>query len=231
MRLVITDLTEFHNPDCYCVAGINPDGACFRPTKKYFSREECTTFPIFPGTILEGDFTLRSDNEAPHVEDCRRSGVRHAGICTAEEFLDVLREDASHSVAAGFEVEGPECPKCIPKTDPPGRSIITVRVRPKACWFNIGRDGKFRFSFYDGADARYSYLPIADLKMRQYQARHDGVVSVDAMSRFLHHQKEVFLRVGLGRCHRIDSREGYWLQVNGVYSFPAWFPETRGFAG
>ncbi len=230
MRLVITDLTEFHSSRYYCVAGITGEGTCFRPTKTYFSQEECRRFPILSGSVIEGEFVLRPDAEAPHVEDCRRSGVRYVGMSTAEEFLEVLRKDASRSVADGFGIEGVECPRCIPKNEPPGRSIITVRIHPKACWFKIGRDGKFRFSFYDGADARYSSLPVADLKLREYRARQDGVDGIDAMTKFLHHQKEVYVRVGLGRSHRLDSKEGYWLQVNGIYSFPSWFPQTRGLA-
>lgn len=40
-------------------------------------------------------------------------------------------------------------------------------------------------------------------------------------------QKYAFLRIGLGRIFSIGGRTGYWIQVNGLYTFPQWINGTR----
>ena len=45
--------------------------------------------------------------------------------------------------------------------------------------------------------------------------------SAGEITEFIHTQDELFIRLGLSRKHRSpDGRDGYWIQVNGIYTFP-----------
>lgn len=41
-------------------------------------------------------------------------------------------------------------------------------------------------------------------------------------------QKELYLRIGLSRAYKSpDDRHGYWIQVNGIYTFPEYMDYIR----
>ncbi|QLA20472.1 hypothetical protein [Desulfolutivibrio sulfoxidireducens] len=228
MILTITDLTDFSGRDFYCVAGLDADGVCYRPTKSYFSAQECRENGILPGARIEGTFRFLRNSQKPHSEDCSRADVRFAGNCAVLEFFELLRRTVSASLEEGFGVVLPDYKKCFPHETPPDRSIVTIKVNPRRCWFEISKDGKLKFSFHDSDNTKYPYVPIADLKIREYTAFLGLDIAARYLTDFVHEQKTVFLRIGLGRCHEINGRNGYWLQINGIYSFPAWIPGTRG---
>jgi hypothetical protein len=47
---------------------------------------------------------------------------------------------------------------------------------------------------------------------------------------FIHQQQEACVRVGLSREYQSpDGRQGFWMQINGVYTFPGFFEGTRGY--
>jgi len=47
---------------------------------------------------------------------------------------------------------------------------------------------------------------------------------------FISSQNEIYLRIGVGRRWKVSERDGYWLQVNGIYTFPNFLEEIRTYA-
>ncbi|MDD3312345.1 hypothetical protein [Pseudodesulfovibrio sp.] len=230
MLFVVTDFTEFHNPNFHCVAGLCEDGRCLRPTESYFSKGECAHLNILAGTVLEGDFLPAVQSEPPHTEDCRRKNVHFAHYSRAKDFRARLEADCADSVAEGFGRDLPEYNKCVPWDAPPDRSIVTVRIDPRQGRFapDQFQGDRLRFTFTDPAGEKFFRLPVADLKLREYAAGYNADAA-DHLNAFLHRQREAYLRVGIGRRWEKNGHDGFWLQVNGVYTFPDWLPGTRGF--
>lgn len=229
MDIIVTDLTKFNNPECRCVAGLTPTGTCYRPTSNYFTLQECAQLNILPGAVLRGDFTILNNAEVPHTEDCSRENVSNAGNYSTANFKQLLVNDCSGSVEDGFDADLSDYRKCIPQDSPPDRSIITVKANSvRSCWFNISDfNGKLCFTFRDESNDSYSYMPIADLGIRKYFESYEGDDVEAHLNRFIHAQEEVYLRVGVGRCFTIGERTGFWLQMNGIYTFPNALPGTR----
>jgi hypothetical protein len=224
--IVITDLTRFGNQNYLCVAGLTLDGKrCIRPLKNfdgknpaYLTYSGCKEHNVLPGTILSADYTQPQLIEPPHVEDSIIAGkIRVAGIASSEQFESVLEVSACGSISAGFGVSMNGIKKYSTQLQKPTRSIITLRVDPKS--FQVFEDnyGKLRAHVTDSTGETYKYLSVTDLgffdnvgipEKRRMSAR-------DALS-VIHRQKTLYLRVGLSREH-----EGsYWLQINGIYTFP-----------
>lgn len=229
MEIIVTDVTEFHNQNIYCVAGICKDGLCYRPTSNYFSVAECRQLNIMPGAVLEGDFDFLNA-DCPHCEDCSRTDVQFLRNCTPHEFKTVLQHDLSASVESGFNCDLSEDRKLIPIDSPPERSIITVRANPRRCWLNQDNNNPLRprFSFYEMLNDYYPYLPVGDIKIREYFLRCPTEETMNRLTDFVRGQEELYLRIGIGRAYERDGRNGHWLQVNGIYTFPEWIPGTRG---
>ena len=223
--IIITDLTRFgEGKPLVCTAGIDSEsGECIRPLP-YLPFSAFTRLGIFPGGILTGDFTPDPSRKAPHTEDSQHKNLHFLGPCSSAHFKSVLRGSASLSVEDGFEVALPAGAKVIPLHPPPPRSIITLQVSPQSV--EIVEDGykpgRIRIHFTDGAGKRYRFFSIADLGFHDYAQRHRQSGALGELNEAIAAQTEVFLRIGLGRSYKNEQgTEGFWMQANGIYTFPA----------
>ncbi len=227
MDIVVTDLTTFHD-DRVCIADIvEATGACIRP-EPYMTRQWCLEQGVKPGSILRGEMTPFENLQPPHVEDHHCPASQSAGQKTAAEFQALLAGQACGSVCQGFDRELPQRQNYIPREQPPGRSILTVQARRVQLW--VSQFGKLKGHLTDQTGREFAFLPVADLLLREYVlGQDDPQAACQAVNRHFSAQETVFCRVGLGRAHRLeDGRDGFWLQLNGVYSFPVSWQEGVG---
>ena len=225
-RLIVTDLTRFKNKEILCMAGLmQGDATCVRPARAftgqgptYYRYDDLRRLNVLPGTILEGEFGFPAQMHAPHVEDRVPQGrLTVVGAATSEEFETALAQSAYESLSAGFGVELKGDKKYLATLQPPTRSIITLRTSPAN--FSVFEDkyGKLRTHVMDGTGTRYQYLSVTDLGFFDYVGNTNTrrMTAAEALAQ-IHAQTSLYLRIGLSRIH-----EGcYWLQVNGIYTFP-----------
>ena len=226
IQLIVTDLTRFKDPNHVCVAGLTLDGqTCIRPMKEkgigpsnpYLTYERCKLDNIRPGTIIEAHFKDTCCKEDPHIEDQNYRTLRVVRRGTSEEFEETLRRSATRTLATGFGV--PVLTKCIPVNGPtPLRSITTLEITPTQLAISVCFD-KLRATFTDGSGSTFSNLSVTDLGFVDYFG--SGKAVTHELINFLRRARAMFLRVGLSRpFSSTDGRSGYWLQVNGIYTFP-----------
>lgn len=227
MRIVVTDLTRFQNKELLCLAGLTEDGQqCIRPLAAakpgYLSFELCRKFNILPGTILDGAFTTPQHLEAPHVEDRHYTNLKAIGTIDSPAFRTILEKSSTTSIKTGFGCISAPTDKVI--NTPPAKSIMTLKINPRQ--FQVVQN-KFdtetiKAHLTDGDGLSLSFLSITDLgfyvNVGQSATRKIGAKEI---TEFIQKQDELFIRLGLGRKHKTDDgREGYWTQVNGIYTFP-----------
>lgn len=233
MEIIITDLTRFSNPEIVCIAGINIEtNECVRPLP-YISLSDCKKLNILPGSKLDGIFNEDNNRGEPHVEDKSREDLKYTGDCSSDEFHKVLENSLFNSISKGFGYLFPEGGKVIPHTNPPKQSIITLKVNPSQ--IRIVKDsfnhGKIKLNLQDNDDKKYSYLPITDLGFYNYAIKHiDDFDFPDTINTFIDEQEELYLRIGLSGRYQNNGRDGYWLQVNGIYTFPNFDNEIRSYS-
>ncbi len=231
-RIIITDITRFKNQEIVCVAGIDTEsGVCIRPMP-YFSFKRCKELNMLPGAILTGEFSP-INVESPHVEDMKYQDLKFQGHCSSEKFHSILVNSCFPSVEEGFCCELEYKQKYIPQHPSLCRSIITIRVR--SCDILVVQDGfdekKIRVHFTDGIGKEFSFVSITDLGFHNYAENnyHQANSYLD-INKFFKNQDEIFLRIGLSRNHAAkDGREGYWIQVNGIYTFPNFKTDIRSY--
>jgi hypothetical protein len=233
MQIIITDLTRFSNPDIVCIAGINLEtNKCIRPLP-YITLKKCKELNILPGSKLDGIFSDNSDRGLPHIEDKNYQKLKLLGACSDDEFHQILQNTVSQSISKGFDYTFQEGGKVIPYTNPPLKSIITLKIN--ANQIRIVKDsfnhGKIKLNFKDNDGKKFSYLPITDLGFYNYAMKHfDDFDFPKKINSYLDSQDELYLRVGLsGRYKSGDDRDGYWLQINGIYTFPNYNTEIRSY--
>ena len=223
MKIIITDLTRFGpNKPIVCTAGVAEDGTVIRPMP-YLNIDWCHQHKVHPGGILEGDFTSQN-SVSPHIEDASYSNLKFLGPCTKAEFQNSLNRTCFSSLSAGFGVRiGRD--KCIPIGSPLERSLVTIKV--PATTFSIvqssfqGGPKAIRAHFSDGDTAQLSYVSITDLGFFEFAKKHENdQQSFAEINRFIQGQADLYLRVGVGRAYKSNDREGYWIQLNGIYTFP-----------
>lgn len=232
MKIIVTDLTRFGNKDIVCTAGIDIEtGRCIRPMP-YLKMSECKRLNILPGSVLEGKFTSSKALAKPHLEDMDYSSLSYLGPCTPEQFLTILENSTCDSVQSGFEIELQERQKHIPTIQAPDVSIITIKVNPTNLEIvpNEYKPGELKIIFTDSDGFQFRYLSITDLGFYQYATKTackpNGLNTINS---FIHNQAAVYLRIGLGRNYKIGDKEGYWIQVNGIYTFPDYLKEIRSY--
>ena len=143
MKIIITDLTRFQNPNIVCLAGIDPDtGRCIRPMLEngsrldYFSFAVVKDHKIVPGSCLSGNFVAMTDARAPHVEDCRSTGtVRIAESATGNAFRSVLEMTACTTIRESFGAKPVN--RLFPISQPPAISIATLKLDSPATQFRL----------------------------------------------------------------------------------------------
>lgn len=227
---ILTDLTRFSKPDKVCIALVDPEfGQCFRPLP-YLTSKACSDLDIQPGAKISGQLTLRDDRQAPHIEDSRYGDLKFAGPSTAQEFRDILEKTLSPSIAEGFGVPFEANQKHIPDDTPAQSSILTIKVNPNEITIHEDQynPGKIKLSFRDASGHQFRYLSITDRGFYDFAQQHQNDSELEKVQRLLQSQEEIFLRIGLSRSFKAkDGREGCWVQVNGIYSFPDYPREIR----
>lgn len=136
----------------------------------------------------------------------------------------------SPSVAEGFGATFKPKQKYIPDDTPALRSIITIKAKPDQIRIHADEyaPGKIKLSFKDSSDLHYQYLSITDRGFHDFAQKHQNNSELEKVQKHISDQEEIYLRIGLSRSHKApDGRIGYWLQVNGLYSFPDYPKEIR----
>jgi hypothetical protein len=238
MKIIVTDLTRFGNRDIVCMAGIDQDsGVCVRPMLpspnglRYFGFQTVKDHKIIPGSCLEGNFAAVPNSAAPHVEDHSAVGqLRLAEAASGAAFEAVLEQSSFTSVGAAFGALPVN--RLFGLVNPPKKSIITLKLKSPRTQFNLISDRynpeKFKAHVTDDAGYELSWLPVTDLGFS------DHVTAIRAtdpqlhqLNGFLQSQKTIYLRIGLARQYASGGRDGYWVQLNGIYSFPDFRRDLR----
>ncbi len=226
MEIIITDVTRFKDDSIRCIVGVEPkSGACVRP-RPYLSAKDCGTHKIVPGSTLKGDFIPDADAVSPHIEDHRYSRISISGSVGSDDFKAALKTAIFQSIEDGFEIKLDIGEKHIPISMSPIRSVITISVSPSQIQVVSSqfKEASLKANLSDASGKYFSFLPVTDLGLNEYVQTRSMVDAVSEMNIFFRRQDEIYLRIGLSRPHRApDGREGYWLQINGIYGFPGCF--------
>ena len=231
---VVTDLTRFSsgNPDV-CTALIDMEtGACVRPMP-YFKFDAVKKHCVLPGAIFTGGFTPSAGRSAPHVEDCGYSDLKFHGPATGVQFRDALNKSLHSAVATGFNAQLTFGQKVLPLSSPPPRSIVTIKVSSTDIEIvpDLYNDRKIKIHFRDESGFQFRFMPITDLGFHDHASAHRNAGDLNIINEHLQSSDEIFLRVGLSREHTSpDGRCGYWIQVNGIYTFPSKLNLVRGYS-
>ena len=238
-RILITDLTAMQG-DRVCIAGVNEDFQNIRPVLPYpgislghvFHRGRVT---IRPRAVVRLQLDPSGTIERPHVEDydwqepwSLRSMEKLLEDVHWQGILESLAANSpqplfgagmdSHKGAENRKLQGNQA-EC---------SLTTIAVN-QTFYFLCEQDGfkkdkyKYRMSFTDDRENFYDDIPITDLALRSWavaqlrQGKTPQSLS-DWLTGQLQNAQQVYLRLGLTR----EYRREYWLQVNGIYSFPDW---------
>lgn len=230
-KIIITDLTRFkkgsHN---VCTAGATEDGTLIRPYPPYLLASDCERLDIHPGAILEGEFTP-SNAAQPHIEDAKWENLNYIDRCSSDEFRSALRSGLFKTIQEGFDYDLPNGEKCVPISESPPRSIITIKLSPQS--FSIVGDGynasKVKANFWDVEGNQFSFIPITDRGFVDQASKIQGDSSAIAQMNFnVQSQQELYLRIGLSRAYEApNGKNGYWIQVNGIYTFPKYMDYIR----
>lgn len=240
MKIIVTDLTRFKNPAIVCLAGINPDtGQCIRPMFPsqngfdYFSFETVKAHKIIPGSLLEGNFTAIPKLHAPHVEDHSTGGnLRAHGPASGDDFERILENSSFTTIQDGFGSRPDK--RLYVAAQPPALSIITLKLTSPSTQFRLTVDTgygppKFKAHVVDGSGYELSWLPVTDLGFSDHLGKiRKTDPTLTTLNAFLQSQKVLYVRLGLTRQYAPSSdRDGYWVQVNGIYSFPTYRQDLR----
>ncbi len=228
MEIVITDLTRFKNPEKVCIAGVSNDGLVLRPMP-YLLNSECRRLNVHPGGVLESTFSAPK-GESPHVEDASYGELRFKGPCSSDDFRKALEATRYRSMSEGFGVEVFDEQKCVPFSNPPVRSLITIKIDPRV--LTIEQDGyspnKFKAHFSDGIGTQMRFMSITDRGFSDYANAHASELGIAAqINHFIWSQDELYLRLGLSRRYETGGRDGFWIQINGIYTFPDYLKTIR----
>ena len=148
--------------------------------------------------------------------------MTNVGFCTEPEFLKALLAGKTSSPEDGFGLPLEPGQKHFPEETPPGRSLLTLEVEPSR--LDIVQDArdprKLRATFQDAQGREHRFLSITDLRFHQKAETLCKAEALFNTNKFLHGRARVLLRIGLTRLHQApDGRKGFWMQVNGIYSF------------
>lgn len=234
-KIVVTDLTRFNNRSIACLAGLDVvTGKCVRPLgggQTYFQYDSLKKHNIQPGSILEGEFECMNAS-APHTEDYSYEGkVSLVGTATSADFLQYLESDAVGTILNGFKAEPAN--RVFPIHQTPPVSIITLRLKQPSTQLQIVEDkfhdSKIKAHVIDDKGFKLSFTPITDLGFFDHaMALRKSDPGLKQLNQFIQKQEVVYLRVGLSRAYTKDpSRSGFWVQINGIYTFPSYRTDLR----
>ena len=230
-RVIVTDLTRFGTQEKLCTAVVDVNtGECFRPMP-YLSSARCAELNMHPGAILEGDISLIPGATNPHIEDAHYANLSYLGPASSDEFKQVLDMTEFPSVSDGFGMVFMPDQKHIPVGTVVDRSITTIKISPYSIEIHEDqfKPGKIKASFTDGSGFFIRYLSITDRGFFDYASKHQQGGEINRINAYLQSQDELYLRIGVGRQWKVGERDGYWLQVNGIYTFPDYLEEVRSY--
>ncbi len=228
-KYMVTDLTRFSKSDKVCTAVIDVEtGVCLRPMP-YFKSDNVKELNIQPGTILSGQIELTHRAVNPHIEDASYVDLKFECSASGASFKSILDQTLSDSISTGFGISFDKGQKHIPIGEIAKCSIVTIKVSPQALHIHEDqyKPGKIKASFTDSSCQEYRYLSITDRGFFDYAIKHQADGQLAKVQRFILTQEEIYLRIGVGRQWKIGERDGFWLQVNGIYIFPKCFDEIR----
>ncbi len=83
-------------------------------------------------------------------------------------------------------------------------------------------EAKLKVHIRENSGREFRYIPITDLGFYEYAINDESRYgALNRLNDFLHSQEEIFVRIGLGRRYKVpDGRDGFWIQANGIYTFP-----------
>eukprot|EP00388_Colpodella_angusta_P010317 GDKJ01026927.1.p1 GENE.GDKJ01026927.1~~GDKJ01026927.1.p1 ORF type:complete len:240 (-),score=-10.84 GDKJ01026927.1:72-791(-) len=235
--IVITDLTRFNTNEKVCIAGFDSNNLCIRPMR-YLTQQEAKDLMVVPGTILRADFSPIPNPERPHKEDHFWKNPRNMGSVTSDDFLSLLERTNVGSIASGFGavIEDGQKHIDIGLAGEITSSIITLEIPPGNLQLVRDlRDGtKIKVHIEDNSGFDMEYLSLTDLGyFLHFQGRDLGQALIEE-NHFIHSQERLFVRLGLGRVHKVEDRKGlfrngFWVQVNGIYTFPDYNVDLRSY--
>lgn len=205
-----------------CTAGIDLEtGECLRPFP-HLKTSFCRDLGILPGALFSAFFTPIPDRSAPHTEDSFCNELLVEGSVSSDQLQAILQKNASTTLDTGFRATLPVGEKYFSKNAPPHLSLITLKVKPTQAHLHPGlKPGTLRMHFYDNGGRSVKNIPVTDLRFHRLAQQHQENEFYNALNKELFSMKEVFLRLGLTRSYiNEQGKEGFWLQVNGIYTFP-----------
>jgi hypothetical protein len=106
----------------------------------------------------------------------------------------------------------------------PDKSIITIEVEPNE--LTIVKDqynpGGIKGIFEDEDGNEFKFISITDYCFCEFAEKaQTDEGAIRNLNAFLSSQEKIYLRIGLTRRYQSqDGRDGFWIQINGIYSFP-----------
>lgn len=238
--IIVTDLTRFRKEGKVCIAGYSQkQRKIIRPlfseqmTDAYLAQEDCEKYKILPGTRLCGNFESMN-HPSPHNEDhLVRGAIQFLAPTTKKEFLAILQATNCTSLNSGFGCSIND--KVIPLSIVPKCSIVTLAIKPSAIQLVAGYNNDIKTLKVKlvtiGLNSQKP-LSLTDLGFYRYAMNFVNYSSINKLNLFLHQQEIIYLRIGLSRPYTAQdgsSRKGYWMQVNGIYTFPNYHKDIRSY--
>ena len=153
------------------------------------------------------------------------------GACTSSEFKQALHAGLFDTVENGFQIALADNQKHVPISHAIGKSIITIKVQPDK--IGIVEDAynqkKIKINFVDNSGRAFKYISITDLGFHGFAESVHMSKGLKTLNDFISSQSEVYLRLGLSKPWDNGKTNGYWIQVNGLYTFPEYHHEIRSY--
>lgn len=221
MNITLTDVTHLHG-QLVCLAGLTNDGlTTIRPlvtdAPHYLTIADCTSLDLVPGTVIEISHPAPNISR-PHIEDRPSCSINVVGRCSGEIFESLLDASAVTTFAAGFGVSVTD--KCIPLATVPTRSIITLKTTFANLTVMEDNYGKVRAHVRDAHGVELRFLPVNDLGICDHVGRAPKRATMDQLNGMIADATNIYVRLGISRQYATNGRDGFWVQVNGIYTFP-----------
>jgi hypothetical protein len=111
-------------------------------------------------------------------------------------------------------------------------SFDNLRIRSSRAYRGQVQAGTAKLHFADSGGRPHRFLAITDLGFYDYAQRHRESGALRSLNEEIAAQEQVFLRIGLSRNYmNPQGKEGFWLQANGIYTFPNVLRYIRSYPG
>ncbi len=230
--IAITDVTEMWASEV-CIAGVTPEFKCIRPVieggVQLWDLYKDDTPIIFPGAKVWMDFSP-APITPPHIEDRTfdHQTIEYKDAFEGKHWETLLRKTSSESVQAIFDGNLQE------RRVAPGTHTRSLGTISGVTILNLDVDTRYdrrtvlRMDFEDASGEVHTRFPVNDLAFRGMFARliergGTGSRAANSLMAKLNRADRTYLRIGLARPTQIgDYPETCWVQVTGVYTFPAY---------